>query len=456
VDLQKRTHQNQSFQSVSEPIIINFTLIYPAKPENLEVTGVLNGDRSNPSAKYRLSWDAVAGASRYKIEYQEVGATSTKDSDSSTGNIKTISGLKVNTDYEFTVQAVYERYRNGRLTAFSLSPVSDPVRGIVKTVTSEANSPEFSNDQEGEIKIEVEVEDGKNQVKYYHLYYRGPGEANYSKYIDQTTGKERFKAEEITFITTKEGLYEFYTVAVDEKYYRELVSSCEEETTSGEKCIPEAWTIYDITSPNAVSDLVAKANLGNITLTWSDPEDPRKDYMKSSAEVSGVGSIQVFRDGSYLGEVPVGTERFIDTAIDFNTDYEYYVTAADRAGNISEKSNTVKVTTLAEPYVAPIPVTPVQPAITQALAVTTPVYGYIPQLTQAPGSEDNGEVKSDTTDGNDENKNENGNNEDKVETKEKRNVPLWGIIFLLILAGIGGYLFYTQSPEPDRKGKKKK
>lgn len=121
------------------------------------------------------------------------------------------------------------------------------------------------------------------------------------------------------------------------------------------------------------------------------------------------------------------------------------ITVTDKAGNI-----TTELTSFMLDNLVLSPVVPPTSVVTAAATVvpTEPVV----QTDQVGSSSDQGEVKADTTIKKDDQK-PSDNNDQKTETKDKKNIPLWGIIFLLILAGIGGYLFYSQSPEKSN-GKK--
>ncbi len=115
-------------------------------------------------------------------------------------------------------------------------------------------------------------------------------------------------------------------------------------------------------------------------------------------------------------------------------------TATDNAGNVA--TETFTVTVMSSVVVTPPVVGPPAPVVTTAVA-------EVPVDNQVYGAESyQGEVKADTTIQTDEgNTTEVNNDEQPEDTKGESNVPLWGIIFLLILAGIGGYLFYSQGPE---------
>lgn len=448
VELQKKTSWNRwSYASATEPVILNFTLVYPAKPVVTTISGSLIGPLNAPKAEFFLDWERVDGADSYEVRYKSLGGSEV--SSTSTISKKTISGLEVNIEYEFVVHAVHiEEVPGPDIKSFG--PASEPVEGIVTTVSSLAVSPEFSNTLKFEVDT-TEVENGTNEVDHINLYSLAPQTTlPYTLYGTQHEGTS------FLFEAQTEGLYNFYTEAVDTEGYAELYKTCavDEETIVGTKCIPDSSTIVDLTTPLKIKDLKAIPSEGQIALSWTDPAD---DTTKTK-DVSGLDYLQVYRDGIALSEglIAAGVQTFVDKTVDYNTHYVYTVKATDKAGNEGKDSNEAGVDSLAKQVLPAAPVNP--PVITQAVSVNTispaPVYYDYAEISQAPQTE--GEVKSDTTD---ENKNEDedqNNNDSQTETKEKRNVPLWGIIFLLILAGIGGYLFYTQSPEPEKKGKKKK
>jgi hypothetical protein len=87
------------------------------------------------------------------------------------------------------------------------------------------------------------------------------------------------------------------------------------------------------------------------------------------------------------------------------------------------------------------------PQVTTPTTTVVNAVATIPVDEQFGGSSEQGEVKADTTIQADNGNNTENKDEQKEDTKEKKNIPLWGIIFLLILAGVGGYLFYSQNPE---------
>ena len=183
-------------------------------------------------------------------------------------------------------------------------------------------------------------------------------------------------------------------------------------------------------APGDVTDLTATVGTNKITLDWTKPGD---------ADFAGVN---VYRDGTKLNTILVAdpTNTYEDGTAVVGMTYTYTVKAVDTAGNESTGINVSA--TMTSPIVdTPVVIGP--PAVTTAAA-------EVPADNQVYGADSyQGEVKADTEIKTDEGNTEdqNGDEDQPEDTKGERNVPLWGIIFLLILAGIGGYLFYSQGPD---------
>lgn len=181
----------------------------------------------------------------------------------------------------------------------------------------------------------------------------------------------------------------------------------------------------DTVAPEKVSDLKAVAGDGKVDLSWKNPADTAG---------SGFAGVTIKRTGSDSGVLNVSLisgEAYTDTTAKNGVTYTYVVKAVDKAGN---ESGGVSVSAT--------PSAPVAPAI--SAASTSRVTSAIATETFKPVT--GGEVKAAETIKEDE------KNEDKgSEIKETKKIPVWGIIFLLILAAIGGYLFYVQNPENKSK-----
>ncbi len=165
--------------------------------------------------------------------------------------------------------------------------------------------------------------------------------------------------------------------------------------TSGSVKIP-----VDMIAPVAVTNLVATVDAsGYVVLSWVNP-----------AEGTYVG-LKVMRDGAFLTTLPAGTTTFTDKNVVAGQTYKYTVTAYDKAGNET---------------------------ITPAVSIAVPsahVAAAVSDSTTVANVD--AAVSSDT------NKADTKGDEKKDEDK---GMPLWAIILLIVLAGVGGYLIYNQKP----------
>jgi len=94
----------------------------------------------------------------------------------------------------------------------------------------------------------------------------------------------------------------------------------------------------DITPPGAPANLNYDANLsgdGQIYITWEAPGD------------NDVASYHIYRDaqtGTFAEIASVEATNYLDSGLDYSTEYSYKVTAKDNDGNESPYSNTVSLT----------------------------------------------------------------------------------------------------------------
>lgn len=196
--------------------------------------------------------------------------------------------------------------------------------------------------------------------------------------------------------------------------------------STGEKTIPIEMIAMDLAgnsgtgnssftldnvAPGKVADLKAVAGDGKIDLSWTNPTD------------ADLANIQIIRNGTVLATLAKTVTTYSDTAVTNGTAYTYDVYAIDTAGNRSEKVS--------------VNVTPVAPVVTAV--ATSEVTSAITTETIKPADE--GEIKAEVKEAEEEEPKKD------TEVKEDKKIPVWGILFLLILAAIGGYLFYVQNPE---------
>jgi chitodextrinase len=94
----------------------------------------------------------------------------------------------------------------------------------------------------------------------------------------------------------------------------------------------------DTTTPGAPSNLTATATAyTNVSLSWG-----------ASTDNVGVTGYTVLRNGTAVATLPGTTVSYTDTGLTPGTGYNYQVTASDAAGNVSQPSNTLSVTTEAD------------------------------------------------------------------------------------------------------------
>ncbi len=181
----------------------------------------------------------------------------------------------------------------------------------------------------------------------------------------------------------------------------------------------------DLTAPGEVTNFTATTTSSSVTLTWTNPDTTK-------AGNDDFAKVNIYRSSDGGAEALIATKtksedtNFVDTDVKSGTTYTYTITTVDAAGNES-KGISQKVTVLS-PVIQAAAITP----------VSNETYG------QDTGGSSQGEVKAATI--NPDNQKP-ADNSQKTETKDKKSIPLWGIIFLLVLAGVGGYLFYVQNPQ---------
>lgn len=99
----------------------------------------------------------------------------------------------------------------------------------------------------------------------------------------------------------------------------------------------------DTTPPTAPTNLVGSAiSSSQINISWG-----------VSSDNFGVTAYNIFRNGVKITTVSGSVLSYGDANLSANTQYSYYVTASDQAGNQSSPSNTASITT--QPAPTPVP-----------------------------------------------------------------------------------------------------
>lgn len=117
------------------------------------------------------------------------------------------------------------------------------------------------------------------------------------------------------------------------RYYY-VVRSGNELGTSGDSAQASAVPSSDTAPPSAPTGLTASGvTTTSVTLTWN-----------ASADDTGVSGYDVYRDGSLVGSSAAAS--YTDAGLEPNTAYTYRITARDSAGNTSQASADLTVSTL--------------------------------------------------------------------------------------------------------------
>ena len=175
--------------------------------------------------------------------------------------------------------------------------------------------------------------------------------------------------------------------------------------------------------PAPVTNLTGTINgSGNPVISWTNP-DP-----------TTYAGLQLWRDGSYLTTLGSTDTSFTDTTAQPGTTHTYDVVVLDLAGNVTHVTDPITIT---DPIPAPVAAanTTISPASNQVASA-----GISDHTT--PSTPDQTTTSSTKTNGSNNKKNDTSSDSDS-----NTGLPLWGILFLIILAGVGGYLFYSQSPK---------
>ncbi len=115
--------------------------------------------------------------------------------------------------------------------------------------------------------------------------------------------------------------------------YKYEVSAYDLSSNESDKSTSVTVNVKDQAKPSAPANLKAKAvSTSRVDLSWS-----------VSTDNVGVIGYRIYRNGSLIKKVT--GNKYYDKAVKAAKAYSYYVKAYDAAGNISNRSNIVKVTT---------------------------------------------------------------------------------------------------------------
>jgi len=274
----------------------------PTAPTTLAASGTSQTTTS-------LSW--TASTDNFAVTAYDVYMNGTLKATVATTSYA-VTGLSAQTAYNFFVKA---KDAAGNVSASSNTitvntlVASDTTAPSAPTLTASGTSQTTTN-------LSWTASTDNVEVTSYDLYINGSWKTN----ITRTS----FAAVGLTVQTA----YNFYVKAKDA-----AGNSSAPSNTITVNTLPAA----DITAPTAPNTLTASGTSQTSTrLAW-----------KASTDNIGVTAYNVYLNGSL--RTTVSTTSYSVTGLTESTNYSFSVKAKDAAGNLSAASNTLNVTTLAEP-----------------------------------------------------------------------------------------------------------
>ncbi|MGF1557242.1 GEVED domain-containing protein [Paucihalobacter sp.] len=329
-----------------------------AIPQDLVVSNI-------GSANATVSWTALPGAT-YDVRYRPTGSSTWNTIENIVGVSTEIAGLQTLTEYEIQVRSKcpnndVSEYSNSVIfttlevqlnyCASQSSNVNDEYIGNVQLNTiNNTSGGQFYSDFTN---ISTVLTKGTSYTIFITPVWTGTVyNEGYSVWIDFNKDGDFDDAGEQVFtraatnqspvsgnFTIPEGAVEGATRMRVSMKYNATPTACE-SFTWGEV---EDYTVIiegsgpDVEAPTAPTNLTASNTTQTSTdLAWN-----------ASTDNVGVTGYDVYQDAALIASVT--TANYQVTGLNPNTNYSFFVRAKDAAGNISNNSNTVNVTTLAPP-----------------------------------------------------------------------------------------------------------
>ena len=201
------------------------------------------------SSQIQLSWEAVAGATSYKVYSAGYELTET------TGTNYTVSYLQSNTSYCFSVSALNENGESAQTEACATTEIPEtPTTPAAPVVTAEATGSTAAT-------LTWEAVDGATSYNVYMLYTGG-------EYLHGTTSETSYSVP---------------------NYLVPGANNCFDVTAVNEVGESERTNVCVLTYPAAPQNLAATANETTITLTWSAVTGAESYNVYSGTETVATG-----------------------------------------------------------------------------------------------------------------------------------------------------------------------
>ena len=357
---QSYTLTNQSISDYATKILADVLLtpIASSAPSNLAVSNV-------QSTTATLTWDAVTGAT-YDYQYREVGSSTWTTGSTSNTSISLIN-LNISTQYEAQIRSICNSNTSpySSLVLFTTSNIVTIHEGYFETgldgwtdggndvmrysgsrsfegsysmqlrdnsgVSSAITSQLFNLSSFAQVNVDFHfyANSMENGEDIWLRYNDGSGWttiatwASGSAFNNNTFNNVSFTLDESQFNLVNNGQFRIQCDASgnnDQVYIDQIIITG----------IPSG---PDVTPPSAPSNLITTNTTQTTTnLSWN-----------TSTDNIGVTGYDVYQDNVFLVTV-LGTSHQV-TELSASTAYTFYVKARDEAGNTSENSNTVNVTT---------------------------------------------------------------------------------------------------------------
>ncbi len=273
----------------------------PPAPTNLDV--------EIGSGQVELTWDAVAGATEYRIYSVGSDRNLTRVSEGITETTFTVTGLTNNTTYRYVVRAVNSTGVSGNSNEISATLMLPVPKNL------------SANPADAQISLSW---DASNSAQGYRVYRADTPNGDL---IDITSG---------TGITETSYIDTGLTNGTAYRYTVRAFNSRGESADSNEVTATPALSV-----PAAPANLSAAAGGTEVSLTW-DTVGNAEEYQVFRADTDNGALTRI------AGTTSITDTAYTDTGLTNGTAYRYTVRAVNAAG-ISPDSSEASVTTLALP-----------------------------------------------------------------------------------------------------------
>ncbi|BBB33105.1 hypothetical protein TTHT_1617 [Thermotomaculum hydrothermale] len=290
----------------------------PTTPQNLQAQTV--DDNS-----IRLTWEASSdsggsGLAGYRIYREDVDnyGTAIAVVDASTTEY-TNTGLQAGTTYRYKVKAVDN--------AGNMSDFSNVAEATTTDSSADTESPSVPTNIQltalspSDARISWDASTDNVAVAGYEIFQVTPSNNPFQNYDYTLIGQTSETTYVISGLNPGE-TYNFCVRAID---------------TSGNKS--RYSEIKEITMPNASDDHNPPTPPQNLRFVSVSSSSVIIEFDPATDNESGVKLYHIFRNDSEIAQTD--TLSFEDSDVQVNETYEYYVTAEDWNGNVSEPSNTI-------------------------------------------------------------------------------------------------------------------